>query len=346
MDPSGPLVSRKTLRRLLLLLLFIALVFVFRKLMPLLAFFVAFERILGISSGWLVRRAHLRHRTAVLLLSVVLFGAINGALLIGAGRAVHTLVTMRHTLPERVAMLRQEALYQRIQEHLPSAERLVEAAEHHAQEAVELLWLASHLVLYSLAGFILAVVFLVEREELGQFWRSIDPRSIQGTLLRWFGHVAEALLVTLQFQLVVAAVNAVLTFPILLVVGIPHAAALTFIIFLSGLVPVAGNLIAGGVLALLAYRAQGWIGVGVFMALTFLLHKIESYYLNPRLAMRHVRLPAFLLVVSLLLWEHLLGFIGLFISFPFLYVAIKIRNELRIDEDGAAQPADSTALMG
>lgn len=346
MTPSGPLVSRKTLRRLLLLLLFIALVYVFRKLLPLLAFFVAFERLLGISSEWLARRASLRHRSAVLLVSLVLFGVINGALLVGAGRAVHTLVSMRHTLPERVAMLRQEVLYQRIQAHLPSAERLVEAAEQHAQEAVEILWLASHLVLYSLAGFILAMVFLLEREELGQFWRSIDPRSIPGTLLRWFGHVAEALLVTLQFQLVVAAVNAVLTFPILLLVGIPHAAALTFIIFLSGLVPVAGNLIAGGVLTLLAYRAQGWIGVGVFLVLTFLLHKIESYYLNPRLAMRHVRLPAFLLVVSLLLWEHLLGFIGFFISFPFLFIAIKIRNEFRVDEDAPSQSPDSAVLMG
>ena len=71
------------------------------------------------------------------------------------------------------------------------------------------------------------------------------------------------------------------------------------------------------------------------MGLTFVLHKVESYYLNPRLAARHVRLPGFVLIVSLILWEQLVGFAGLFISFPFLYVANRLRAEFR-EEDAAS----------
>jgi predicted PurR-regulated permease PerM len=37
--------------------------------------------------------------------------------------------------------------------------------------------------------------------------------------------------------------------------------------------------------------------------------------------------------VSLLLWEHAVGFVGLFLSFPFLFVAGRIRAEL-LEEDG------------
>jgi predicted PurR-regulated permease PerM len=80
------------------------------------------------------------------------------------------------------------------------------------------------------------------------------------------------------------------------------------------------------------------VGVAVFIGLTFILHKVESYYLNPRLTARHVRLPGFLLIVSLIAWEHLLGFAGLFVSFPVLFVAGRIRAEF-LEEDGKLDAA-------
>jgi predicted PurR-regulated permease PerM len=66
----------------------------------------------------------------------------------------------------------------------------------------------------------------------------------------------------------------------------------------------------------------------IFAVLTFLLHKVEAYYLNPRLTARHVHLPGLVLIMSLIAWEHLLGFVGLFVSFPFLYVAGRLRLEI------------------
>ena len=65
-----------------------------------------------------------------------------------------------------------------------------------------------------------------------------------------------------------------------------------------------------------------------------MLHKIESYYLTPRLAAQHVKLPALVLVVSLLLFEQVFGFVGLFLSFPTLYVGVRIRNEWRAGDSG------------
>jgi predicted PurR-regulated permease PerM len=110
------------------------------------------------------------------------------------------------------------------------------------------------------------------------------------------------------------------------------------LIFVTGLIPVVGNLIAGAVLVVLAYQAKGWLGVGLFVGLTFVLHKIEAYYLNPRLTARHVQLPGFVLVLSLICFEHLFGFVGLFLSFPFLFVAGKIRSEFAEEDARAAVP--------
>ena len=329
---AGPLVSRATLRRLFLVALFVGLLAVFRHLLVLLVFFVAFERIIAAAAGQLETRLGLGRKVSLLSVVLLLLGAIAGGVAFGVSRAVREWLSLRHTAPDRIAAFRETPLFQRIQEHV-DADSLVEGAKHYASNAVEFLSTFGHVLLYMLIGLILAVVFLLEKHELDGFAAGVDRTSIAGTLLRWLGYLADAVSVTLQFQLVVAAFNAALTLPVLLLVGIPHVVAFVFMIFVSGLVPVVGNFAAGGVLTLLAYQAHGWLGVGVFVTLTFILHKVESYYLNPRLASRHVHLPGFVLIISLLLWEHLLGFVGLFVSFPILYIAAKIRKEFLVEDE-------------
>jgi predicted PurR-regulated permease PerM len=56
-----------------------------------------------------------------------------------------------------------------------------------------------------------------------------------------------------------------------------------------------------------------------------------------------VALPGFVLILSLIAWEHLLGFAGLFVSFPFLYLAGKIRSEFRAEDlpQSVPPPADA-----
>jgi predicted PurR-regulated permease PerM len=144
-----------------------------------------------------------------------------------------------------------------------------------------------------------------------------------------------------QLQLIVAACNTAMTLPVLLILGVPKIGPLMVLIFVSALVPVVGNIVSGTVLCLLAYQVKGWFGVGIFAALTFVLHKIESYYLNPRLTARHVKIPGFLLIVSLIACEHLFGFTGLFLSFPILFVAGRIRSDFREEDAGvASSPID------
>jgi len=195
-----------------------------------------------------------------------------------------------------------------------------------------------------LIGFILAFVYTLEKEELDVWWERVDTRSVAGTIGRWMGHVADSTIVTVQLQLVVAGFNTVTTLPVLLLLGVRHVGPLMALVFVSALVPVVGNIVSGTVLGLLAYQAQGWLGVGIFAGLTFVLHKVESYYLSPRLTARHVKMPGFLLIVSLLLCEHVFGFTGLFLSFPILFVAGRIRGEF-LEEDAVVSSATSPIVL-
>ena len=325
-------------RRAILLGIFAALILVFRHLLVLFVFFVAFSRVLGGLASLLQRRGGLRRQFALLLVVVLFFGAITIAGALATGSAIETFRAARESLPDRIAAFRHTALYVRVQDHFQGLEGLVEAARANAARALGYLSFLSHLLLHALLGFILAVVYLFEQEELDTFADRLDPQSLGGTLLRWLGYAADAVSVTLQFQLVVAACNAVLTWPVLWLVGISNPAAFALMVFVSGMVPVVGNFLSGAILTLLAYQARGWTGVVLFTVLTVTLHKMESYYLNPRLAARHVRLPGFVLIVSLILWENLLGFVGLFVSFPFLYLAQRIRAEFQVADVERVRP--------
>jgi len=49
-----------------------------------------------------------------------------------------------------------------------------------------------------------------------------------------------------------------------------------------------------------------------------------------------VKIPGFLLIVSLIACEHLFGFKGFFLSFPILFVAGRIRGEMVEEDYGSA----------
>jgi predicted PurR-regulated permease PerM len=299
---------------------------------------VAFERPLAAATSLLEKRVGIHRVGGLLATAVLLLGGLVTLIVLGVLRLVAFFPTVKSTLPDMIARVRETPLYLDVESHLGGADRIIEAAQRWAGRALEYLGHAGHIAVYAVIAFLLAIIYLLEKHELEEFVGRLDPASWQGTMLRWLGYVADAVAVTLQFQIVVALCNAILTFPVLLLVGIPHVGAFFLMIFLSGMVPVAGNFVAGAILTLLAYQARGWIGVLVFIVLTFVLHKLESYYLNPRLAARHVQLPGFVLVVSLILWEHLLGFVGLFVSFPFLYVVRRIQAEFAEEDFAVKEP--------
>ena len=336
-DRVGQFFHERTPRRAIAIGFFLGLLFLFRHLLVLLVFFVVFERLLTLGAGQLSRFG-VHRKAAVGLISVLLLAGASTAGYFGVSRGVKAALVARATMPERVAALERQPLVAQFEEYLPDIDEVIERGQHYAASIFKTLSSIGRLILYAVIGFILALVFAIEEEEIRGFAQTIDPKSLHGTLIRWLGYLSDALLVTVQFQCVVAACNAILTFPVLLLVGIPHAPTLALLIFASGLVPVVGNFAMGVVLSVLAYQAKGWFGVGLFVALTFVLHKLESYYLTPRLAARHVRLPGFLIIISLVLCEHVFGFVGLFVSFPFLYVTQRIRDELRREDAPELQP--------
>jgi len=335
-------------RRVTLVALFILLLGVFRNLAPVLVCFVMLERSLGFVALEVVKRTPLKRKGAIGAVLAVLMLALGATIFLGVRRLLPIVQQVR----DHGAGYVQELL------HHPSVERLRALAgiEHeplghvvkqHLGTALVYATGTAHILLYLLIGFVLAVIYLFEREELHDWVDSIAQESLSGTLLRWFGYVADAIAVTMKMQAVVALVSAVITLPVLILLGLPHVPTLVLLLLVSGLVPVVGNMIAGTVLCYVAYTEKGAWAVGVFLGVTFVLHKVESYYLNPKLSAQHVKLPGLVLVVSLLLFEQLFGFAGLFLSFPALYAGSRIANEWsRADASSAPEGTQGTSGAG
>jgi predicted PurR-regulated permease PerM len=336
MDRVADFFAQKTARRMLALIVFLAILFLFRHLAILLVFFVTFERALGFASRTLSARFALPRNRCVLIVLGAFGVVLVGLGWMGIGKTIKTFTALQHDFPERLAALREHPLVVRFEEEIGGMEKIVEGAKHYSGSAISAASAVGHFVVHIVMGFVLALVYVLEEDEIRTFWSRVDRRTLAGTLGRWFGHVADATIVTVQLQLIVAACNTAMTLPVLLLLGVPNVGALMLLIFVSALVPVIGNIVSGVTLSLLAYQEKGWLGVGIFVGLTFILHKIESYYLNPRLTARHVKIPGFLLIVSLIACEHLFGFKGLFLSFPILFVAGRIRTDFQEEDEGSA----------
>ena len=344
MDRVAAFLSEKTPRRFAAIASFVGLLYLFRHLALLLVFFVTFERLLGWGARSIAARTGLTRKKSLLVLVAAIVVALGVGAWLGIGKTIRTVAAVHESFPDRLAELKENPLLVKLQEQVGGTEKIVEGIKHYAGDAISAASAIGHFFVYVLIGFILALVYTLEHDELEEFWERIDTRSLGGTLGRWLGHLADSTIVTVQLQFVVAAFNTVTTLPVLLILRVPHVGPLMLLIFVSALVPVIGNIVSGGVLCLLAYQANGWLGVGIFVALTFILHKVESYYLSPRLTARHVKIPGFLLIVSLLACEHVFGFKGLFLSFPILFVAGRIRGEF-LEEDAVVSSASSPIVL-
>lgn len=337
----------RTLRRMATLALFIGALWYFRHLAPLFVFFVIFERMIGTLADALSKATKIKFKWCVLIVLVLGLGVITGGVWLSISTIRAKVPEIHRGIEDVIRTIRSSEIYHKYGHtltHLRGRE-VLDHARDHAGDAIRVGAGFAKETLYVFIGLVFAMVFLIEREELEEFREKHAVDSIPRTLMRYFGHLSDAIGITLRLQVIVAVVNALITLPVLIALGLPGIPALVAMLVVTGLVPVVGGPVAGAVLMTLAYVTKGPVGLAIFIVSTFVLHKIESYYLNPRLTSKHVKLPSFAIIASLVLFEHAFGLVGLFLSFPSLYVAAKIREEWRDPAIEALDDAELTAEM-
>ncbi|WCJ49537.1 AI-2E family transporter [Lactiplantibacillus plantarum] len=120
----------------------------------------------------------------------------------------------------------------------------------------------------------------------------------------------------IETQLVICTINTILMTIGFMIIGMPSIMVLSIIVFILGLVPVAGVLISMIPLTLLGFASGGLIRIVWIIVLVILIHAFESYFLHPRLMADRTDLPVFVTFITLIIMESLLGAWGLIIGIP------------------------------
>ncbi len=320
-------------RRLLSVALFLTLLYVFRKLAPVLICFVIFARALGWASDRLFARTRLNRKGAIAGILLLFTGGVSVAAFFGIQRGIDFVNMLRTDGGSYVESLTKSGVFSTLRDKLGwDTSAITENAKDFGLKALGYLTEGAYVALYLFVGFILAIIYLFEREDIDEWLHHVDPKSVQGIMTRWLGYVADAIAITVRLQIVVALVDALVTLPVMIALGLPKIGLLFVLVLVSAMIPVVGGILSGLVLCVVSYDAHGFVGVGVFLGVALILGKVESYYLAPRLTASHVKLPALVLVVSLLMFEQVFGFWGIFLSFPALYVASKVAAEWKRED--------------
>lgn len=194
----------------------------------------------------------------------------------------------------------------------------------------------SKISLQILLALLLSLFFLLEKPRLIEFTEKFKKSKISSIYVEveffarkfvgTFGKVIEA-------QLIIAVVNCTLTTISLWILGFPQLGGLSIMVFLLGLIPVAGVIISLIPLVIIAYSIGGMIKVLYVGIAIIIIHGIEAYILNPNLMSSKTNLPVFYTFIVLIFSEHFFGIWGLIIGIPvfvFLLDVLEVTDSKKV----------------
>jgi predicted PurR-regulated permease PerM len=141
-------------------------------------------------------------------------------------------------------------------------------------------------------------------------------------------------------QIVISAINTVLTAIFVLLAGLPNAVVLVGVTFLCGMLPVVGNLLSNAVIVAVAFTVSPRMAL-VALGFLVVVHKLE-YFLNSKIIGDRIRNPVWLTLLGLILGERLMGIPGMILA-PVVLAYVKAEAAQIEVGESEAQSAAATA---
>lgn len=183
---------------------------------------------------------------------------------------------------------------------------------------------------------ILTLYFTASLQTIKNFSYSLVPKSNRDTFQRLSEQIATGVGKYVGGQFVLAALNGVLTFIMLTIIGGKLAIVFAFIAFLLALVPLIGTVTASVIITVSQLGLAGpetAIAIGIY----FLIYmQIEAYVFSPRIMNKAVEVPGATVVIAALAGGTLLGIFGALIAIPIAAAINLIIREIIIPAQNKA----------
>jgi len=193
-------------------------------------------------------------------------------------------------------------------------------------DKVKNIWI---IFLQVIMALVLSLVFLLDRKRLNKYLLGVKESNFKFFYIEYeiiFEKIVKSFWLIFKVQSMIAFVNAILTIVWLYLIwrfyGIifPYVLTLWLIVFILWFVPVLWVFISSLPIIFVAYHFIWWIEVVIaVIMLIFIVHMIETYYLNPKIVSSFLDFPVSLTFLILIVSEHVFGFAWLLIWVSFFY---------------------------
>jgi predicted PurR-regulated permease PerM len=116
-------------------------------------------------------------------------------------------------------------------------------------------------------------------------------------------------------DLAISAICGVTTFLVLVVLGMPYAAALALLVAVLDLIPLVGATLGGALLVIVGLFVEPWKAV-VLLVFVLVYQQVESNVLQPMVYSKAVQLNGLVILIALLVGGQLLGIPGALLAIP------------------------------
>jgi len=178
---------------------------------------------------------------------------------------------------------------------------------------------------------ILSLFFLIQKNKMKNFIDIFRESKIsfvyyelKPKLLRFYNVFG----FMIKTQIIISTINTTITIIAITLLGFTNLFALGIIVFLLGLIPVAGAVLSTIPLLLIGFRIGGIAYILYILVLIIVIHTLEAYILFPKISANFTRLPVFVTLIVLLVSEHLLGPWGLIFGLPlFVFIIESLKTK-------------------
>jgi predicted PurR-regulated permease PerM len=269
------------------------------------------------------RRLHLRRSLATLLVFLVVLAAIAGIV----AAFVHPLVVEGGQFADRAPGYVEQARsgrgpvgelirrYKLDRYVARNQSRLRELGSSLTRPAVAVLRSIFSTLLALVTVFVLTFLMVLQGPQLLSSWIGALPERRQERVRRVAADCAKAVTGYITGNLLISVIAGAATFVLLWILGVPYKGVVALFVGFADLIPLVGATL-GAVVAVLVAALHSLTAALVVIVFFVVYQQAENHLLQPVIFSRTVQLSPLTVLVSVLLFVELLGFLGALLAIP------------------------------
>jgi predicted PurR-regulated permease PerM len=307
-------------RRISFLLLVVVLLYSLRHMLNLLLLLFLVTFVMGRLQGYITKQLNRLFPVSPTVVIIILYSLLVAGLVIGISNYVPKLIRQVSDVIDSISLfLATPNDNQVIQWLIDALHKGDVKYEDYLGNVIDYIaklgkWLEIILFVIFLSFF-----YLLQRKKTIAFTEKFSTSKI-GWLYKEFEYFGRKFTSSfgkvIEVQLLIALFNTVLTMIGLWIMGFPYLFALTIMVFLLSLIPVAGVVISFIPIGIIGFQIGGVTLVIWTVVMILAIHALETYFLNPRLYAHKTKIPMFYTFMVLIFSQHYLGIWGLIIGIP------------------------------